>query len=93
MSALLLEELPVRDFDFDSEPTAADLAAIEDSEPLLAAEFEAALAEFTLLAAIDRGHVTRMAVRRARRAEREVIRQTIAYVMRMTHRIEQERAA
>lgn len=72
------------DHDFYVEPTAADLAAIENEEPLLAAEFEWALAEVTLLAAINRGQSCELDTRRVRRAEHAVIRETFALVGRLT---------
>jgi len=80
------------DFDTD-EPTAADLAAIEIEEPLLAAEFEWALAEVTLLDTISRGRTCELDVRRARRAEHAVIRETFALVARLTRSPSPRRAA
>ncbi|GAA1586819.1 DUF6284 family protein [Actinoplanes couchii] len=74
----------MRDFDFITEPTAADLAAIESEEPLLNAEFEWLLAEMNLLTAIERGRVDELDTRRVRRAERAVIRETFAHVARLT---------
>jgi len=81
---LHLEELPVRDHDFDTEPTAADLAAIESEQPLIDAELTWLDAEITLLAAIDRGRVNDLDTRRVRRAEHAVIRETFAHVARLT---------
>ncbi|BCJ44715.1 hypothetical protein GCM10010168_15280 [Actinoplanes ianthinogenes] len=71
------------DHDFYTEPTAADLAAIEAEEPLLAAEFAWAVAEVELLAAINRGRSCELDVRRVRRAEHAVIRETFALVNRL----------
>jgi phosphotransacetylase len=91
--ALLLEELPVRDLDFNAEPTAADLAAIVSEEPLLNAEFEWLLAEMALLTAIERGRVDELDTRRVRRAERAVIRETFAHMARITRSLSPLRAA
>ena len=82
---LHLEEHPVRDYnDFYAEPTAADLAAIEIEEPLINAELVWLDAEITLLDAAERGRVSELDVRRVRRAERAVIRETFTHVARLT---------
>ena len=83
----------MKDHDYDDEPTDAELTAIEDAEPLLAAEWEWVTAEIALLAAAGRGRSTELDARRVRRAEHEVIRQTFAHVTRLTRRAEQRRAA
>ncbi|WP_436523145.1 DUF6284 family protein [Actinoplanes sp. HUAS TT8] len=81
------------DYDYDAEPPVADLAAIEDAEPLIAAEFEWAVAEVALLAAASRGRATVLDVRRVRRAEHAVIRETFAHVARMARPVAPRRAA
>ncbi len=55
-----------------TEPTAAELAAIEAEWPLIAAEMDVLDAEITLLYAADRGGPTSMDWRRLRRAEAKV---------------------
>ncbi|ABP52556.1 DUF6284 family protein [Salinispora tropica] len=57
-----------------TEPTAADLAAIEREWPLIAAELDLLDAEITLLYAEDRGSPTEFDWRRLRRAEARVTR-------------------
>ncbi|MGX4658062.1 DUF6284 family protein [Micromonospora sp. SCSIO 07396] len=57
-----------------TEPTAADLAAIEAEWPLIAAELDVLDAEITLLNAIDQGGPTALDWRRLRRAEARVTR-------------------
>jgi hypothetical protein len=80
-----LEDVPVRDYlDDVSEPSAADLAAIEAEEPLNTAEQAWLDAEISLLGAADRGEVSDLDRRRVRRAEQAVIRETLVYVARLT---------
>jgi hypothetical protein len=74
----------VSDHDNYAEPTAADLAAIEFEEPLIMTELEWLDAEIKLLDAIERGRASEMDVRRVRRAERAVIRETFTHVARLT---------
>ncbi|MCU7724566.1 DUF6284 family protein [Actinoplanes sp. KI2] len=82
------------EFDFsDAEPSPADLAAIETEQPLLAAEMLWLDAEISMLDAIDRGAVTDLDHRRLRRAEARVIRETFAYVARLTRSTSPRRAA
>lgn len=57
-----------------TEPTAADLAAIESEWPLIAAELDLLDAEITLLYAEDRGGPSEFDWRRKRRAEARVTR-------------------
>jgi len=84
----------VRDHDnFDTEPTAADLAAIEAEQPLIEAELTWLDAEITLLAAADHGRVNDLDTRRVRRAEHAVIRETFAHVARLTRSTGPRRAA
>jgi hypothetical protein len=84
----------VRDHDFyAAEPTAAELAAIEFEAPLIDAELEWLSAEITLLGAVERGRVSELDVRRVRRAERAVIRETFAHVARLTRSPSPLRAA
>lgn len=56
------------------EPTAADLAAIEAEEPLIAAEIDVLNAEIAILCAAERGGPSPLDWRRLRRANRRVIR-------------------
>lgn len=63
--------------DFDVEPSAADLAAIEDERPLIEAELEELDAEIRLLSA--EGRVCDLDVRRVRRAQAAVLRERAAY--------------
>ena len=72
------------DHDFNAEPSAADLAAIESETPLINAELAWLDAEITLLGAIERGRVSELDTRRVRRAEHAVIRETFAHVARLT---------
>jgi hypothetical protein len=88
-----MEERPVSDHDFYAEPTAADLAAIEFEAPLINAELVWLDAEITLLNAAERGRVSELDVRRVRRAERAVIRETFAHVARLTRSPSPLRAA
>lgn len=57
-----------------SEPTGADLAAIEEEWPLIAAELDLLDAEIALLYAADRGGPTELDWQRVRRARRQVLR-------------------
>lgn len=57
-----------------TEPTAADLAAIESEWPLIAAELDVLDAEITMLYAEDHGGPTALDWRRLRRAEARVTR-------------------
>ncbi|MGC5659818.1 DUF6284 family protein [Micromonospora sp. WMMD723] len=57
-----------------TEPTAADLAAIEAEWPLIAAELDVLDAEITMLYAVDHGGPTALDWRRLRRAEARVTR-------------------
>ncbi|WP_328342082.1 DUF6284 family protein [Micromonospora sp. NBC_00421] len=57
-----------------TEPSAADLAAIEAEWPLIAAELDVLDAEIALLNAIDQGGPTALDWRRLRRAEARVVR-------------------
>ena len=57
-----------------TEPTAADLAAIETEWPLIAAELDVLDAEITMLYAEDHGGPTVLDWRRLRRAEARVTR-------------------
>lgn len=57
-----------------TEPTAADLAAIESEWPLIAAELDLLDAEITLLYAEDRGGPSEFDWRRLRRAAARVTR-------------------
>ena len=82
----------MRDY-YDNEPTAADLAAIEAEEPLLAAEFDWALAECEALAAFGRGRFGELDARRVRRAEQAVIRETLVYAARRHRSTGPRRAA
>ncbi len=75
------------------EPTAADLAAIEAEQPLIAAEIAWLDAEIAMLDADERGGATDLDWRRLRRAEARVIRETFAHVARRTHRPIPGRAA
>ncbi|OJF09793.1 DUF6284 family protein [Couchioplanes caeruleus] len=68
------------------EPAAAELAAIEAEEPLIAAEVAWLAAEIAMLDADDRGGPTVLDWRRLRRAEARVIRETFAYVAGRTRR-------
>ncbi|GGN73964.1 hypothetical protein GCM10010112_43650 [Actinoplanes lobatus] len=81
------------DHDFYAEPTAADLAAIEIEEPLINAELVWLDTEITLLNTAERGPVSELDVRRVRRAERAVIRETFALVARLTRSPSPRRAA
>ncbi|GAA0439305.1 hypothetical protein Aca07nite_49190 [Actinoplanes capillaceus] len=83
----------MRDHDYNTEPTAADLAAIESEEPLITAELAWLAAEMAVLDAAERGRVSELDVRRVRRAEHAVIRQTFAYVARLTRSPSPRRAA
>jgi hypothetical protein len=83
----------VSNHDFYAEPTAADLAAIETEEPLINAELVWLDAEITLLDAVERGRVNELDVRRVRRAEHAVIRQTFSLVARLTRSPSPRRAA
>ncbi|MEV0944555.1 DUF6284 family protein [Micromonospora wenchangensis] len=56
------------------EPTATDLAAIDNEWPLIAAELDVLDAEITMLYAIDHGGPTALDWRRLRRAEARVTR-------------------
>ena len=76
-----------------TEPTAADLAAIETERPLITAELAWLDAEITMLAADDRGGPTDLDWRRLRRAEARVIRETFAHVAHRTARPGPRRAA
>ncbi|MEV6306093.1 DUF6284 family protein [Actinoplanes sp. NPDC051861] len=80
-------------YDFDIEPTAADLAAIEAEEPLIDAELAWLEAEIALMNAIERGRASELDVRRLRRAEQAVIRETFAHVARLTRSPSPRRAA
>ena len=91
--ALHLEESPVRDHNFDTEPTPAELAAVESERPLIEAELKWLDAEITLLAAIDHGRASDLDARRVRRAEHAVIRETFAHVARLARRPSPRRAA
>ncbi|MEV4768865.1 DUF6284 family protein [Micromonospora humida] len=57
-----------------TEPTAADLAAIDAEWPLIAAELDVLDAEITMLYAVDHGGPTALDWRRLRRAEARVTR-------------------
>ncbi|MEU8185638.1 DUF6284 family protein [Micromonospora sp. NPDC049047] len=57
-----------------TEPTAADLAAIDAEWPLIAAELDALDAEITLIYAEDHGGPSPLDWRRLRRAEARVTR-------------------
>ncbi|MEU7930851.1 DUF6284 family protein [Micromonospora echinofusca] len=57
-----------------TEPTAADLAAIDTEWPLIAAELDVLDAEITLIYAEDHGGPTVLDWRRLRRAEARVTR-------------------
>ncbi|WP_435588064.1 DUF6284 family protein [Micromonospora aurantiaca (nom. illeg.)] len=57
-----------------TEPTAADLAAIETEWPLIAAELDVLDAEITMLYAEDHGGPSPLDWRRLRRAEARVTR-------------------
>lgn len=57
-----------------TEPTAADLAAIDTEWPLIAAELDVLDAEITMLYAEDHGGPTALDWRRLRRAEARVTR-------------------
>ncbi|RBQ04478.1 hypothetical protein DQE82_28810 [Micromonospora sp. LHW51205] len=57
-----------------TEPTAADLAAIESEWPLIAAELDVLDAEITMLYAEDHGGPSPLDWRRLRRAEARVTR-------------------
>lgn len=57
-----------------TEPTAADLAAIDTEWPLIAAELDVLDAEITMLYAEDHGGPTVLDWRRLRRAEARVTR-------------------
>ncbi len=76
-----------------SEPTAADLAAIETETPLIDAEMAWLAAEIAMLDADERGGPTELDWRRLRRAEARVIRETFAHVARRTTRPSPLRAA
>ena len=76
-----------------SEPTAADLAAIETERPLIDAELAWLDAEISMLDADERGGPTDLDWRRLRRAEARVIRETFAHVARRTTRPSPLRAA
>ena len=82
----------MRDFD-DFEPSAADLAAIEAEQPLINAELAWLDAEITLLTLVERGVAGELDVRRVRRAERMVIRETFVHVARLTRSTGPLRAA
>lgn len=56
----------------NTEPTAAELAAIDAEWPLIAAEMDVLDAEITMLYAADRGGPSPMDWRRLRRAEAKV---------------------
>ena len=62
------------------EPSAADLAAIEVENPLIAAELDWLDAEISMLNADERGGPSPLDWRRLRRAEARVIRETFALV-------------
>ncbi|MFB6397970.1 DUF6284 family protein [Polymorphospora lycopeni] len=55
-------------------PTAADLAAIDQEWPVIAAELDLLDAEISLIYAADHGGPTSLDWRRVRRAEHRVIR-------------------
>ncbi|GID26837.1 DUF6284 family protein [Paractinoplanes brasiliensis] len=80
-------------YDETSEPSAADLAAIELERPLITAEMAWLDAEITMLSADDRGGPNSLDWRRLRRAEARVIRETFAHVARHVHRPGPRRAA
>ncbi|MFC4146815.1 DUF6284 family protein [Micromonospora mangrovi] len=67
-----------------TEPTAADLAAIEAEWPLIAAELDMLDAEITLLYAEDHGGPTALDWRRLRRAEARVTRAAADLTTRTT---------
>ncbi|GAA0720640.1 hypothetical protein Drose_06910 [Dactylosporangium roseum] len=69
------------DQDFDgAEPSAAQLAAIEDEEPVLAAELE--LLDVQLMLLSGRGPVDAVTAYRLERARAAVVRETCAWYRR-----------
>ncbi|BCJ59738.1 DUF6284 family protein [Micromonospora endophytica] len=67
-----------------TEPTAADLAAIDTEWPLIAAELDVLDAEITLINAEDHGGPTALDWRRLRRAESRVTRAAAEVAARTT---------
>ncbi|MGW0506058.1 DUF6284 family protein [Micromonospora sp. NPDC003241] len=68
----------------NTEPTAADLAAIDTEWPLIAAELDVLDAEITLINAENHGGPTALDWRRLRRAESRVTRAAAEVAARTT---------
>jgi hypothetical protein len=64
----------------DREPTVAELAAIEDEEPVFAAELELLDVQLSLLD--ERGPVDAVTVRRLQRSRAAVVRETLVWYLR-----------
>lgn len=70
----------MRDHDYDTEPSAVDLTAIENEQDLISAEMAWLDAEEQFGDAIEAGTVCELEWQRLRSSERAVIREALAYV-------------